>query len=179
MSTLRTFAVAGSLIATAQIATAKDPFDAVVCDGDVAKALVGQNTGAEPPFALEKRHIAIGLKAEGGDEIRGEGSVPGWVFYESYTLCGASYHLLEKGGVIRDVIRADHSKVSPSFLGTCKVDGVETKNQVLAVLYAGDAESLPAKSAWRIDESAAKFVSMDTKGLTCPRSGIATADGGR
>jgi hypothetical protein len=173
MSTLRALAMAASLIAAAETASAKDAFDAVKCDGDVAKALVGGKIGEEPVAAIEKRHAAIGLKDEGGDEISDS------VFYQSWTICGGSYHMLEKGGVVRDVVRADHSKAAPSFVGTCKAGGAEQKDQVLAVLEAGDAESLPAKSAWRIDESKAKFVAMDTKGLTCPRSGIATTDGER
>jgi hypothetical protein len=94
-------------------------------------------------------------------------------------ICGGSYHLLERGGVVRDAVRADHSKTAPSFVGTCKVDGVETKDPVLAILEMGAAASLPVKSAWRIDEANAKFVGMETKGLACPRAGIATADGGR
>ena len=172
MNTLRALAVAALLIATAQGAWAKDAFDAVKCDGDVAKALVGGKIGDEPVAAIEKRHTALGLKDEGGDEISDS------VFYQSWTICGGSYHLLEKGGVVRDAVRADHSKAAPSFLGTCKAGGVETKDQVLAVLEAGDADSLPAKSAWRIDESKVKFVAMETKELTCPRSGVATTDGG-
>jgi len=155
-----------------QGASAKDASDAVKCDGNVAKALVGGKIGDEPVAAIEKRHVALGLKDEGGDEISDS------VFYQSWTICGGSYHLLEKGGVVRDAVRADHSKAAPSFLGTCKAGGVETKDQVLAVLEAGDADSLPAKSAWRIDESKVKFVAMETKGLTCPRSGVATTDGG-
>jgi hypothetical protein len=173
MSTLQALVVAASLIATAQPASAKDAFDAVKCDGDVAKALVGGKIGDEPAAVIEKRHAAIGLKDEGGDEISDA------VFYQSWTICGASYHVLQRDGVVRDAVRADHSKAAPSFVGTCKVDGVETKGPVLAILEAGAAESLPAKSAWRIDETNAKFVAMEAKGLACPRTGIATADGGR
>jgi hypothetical protein len=172
MSTLRALSLAASLIATSPIASAGDAFDAVKCDGDVAKALVGGRIGDEPVAAIEKRHAAIGLKDEGGDDISDS------VSYQSWAICGGSYHLLEKGGVVRDAVRADHSRAAPSFLGTCKAGGIETKGQVLAVLEAGEADSLAAKSAWRIDESAVKFVAMDPKGLTCPRAGIATADGG-
>jgi hypothetical protein len=173
MSTLRgMLAVVAALIGTTNAIWAKDAFDAVKCDGDVAKALVGKKIGSEPVVAIEKRHAAIGLKDEGGDEISDA------VSYQSWTICGGSYHLLERDGVVRDVVRADHSKQAPSFLGTCKADGAESKDQVLAILDAGGADPLHAKSAWRIDEEKTKFVSMDAKGLTCPRSGIATADGG-
>jgi hypothetical protein len=173
MSLLRILGAVVSLFAATQLVSAKDAFDTVKCDGDVAKALVGGRIGNEPVAAIEKRHAAIGLKDEGGDEISDSLS------YQSWTICGGSYHVLEKGGVIRDAVRADHSKAAPSFVGACNVDGTGTKGQVLAVLEPGDTDSLRAQSAWRIDEANGKFVSMDTKGLTCPRSGIATTDGGR
>ena len=159
-------------LAATQIASAKDAFDSVKCDGDVAKALVGVKIGNEPVAAIEKRHAAIGLRNEGGDEISDS------LFYQSWAICGGSYHVLERGGVVRDAVRADHSKTAPSFLGTCKADGVETKGQVLAILESGTADALPAKSAWRIDEANGTFVAIGTAGLACPRSGIATADGG-
>ena len=171
--TARAVAVGAALMAMTQTLCAKDAFDAVKCDGDVAKTLIGTKSGNEPVVAIEKRHAAIGLKDEGGDEISDD------VSYQSWTICGASYHLLERGGVIGDVVRADHSKSAPEFVGTCSVNGTPTKFQVLAILDAGDADPLRAKSAWRIDEANAKFVSISTDGLACPRSGIATADGGR
>lgn len=170
-SSTRTLAFVVAL-AAAQTASAKDAFDAVKCDGDVARALMGAKISNEPVAAIEKRHTAIGLRDEGGDEISDS------VFYQSWMICGASYHVLERGGVVRDVVRADHSTTAPSFVGTCKAAGVETKGPVLAILEAGDGDALHAKSAWRIDEAQASFVAIDAAGLTCPRSGIATADGG-
>jgi len=171
--TARAVALGAALMATTQTVCAKDAFDAVKCDGDVAKALVGGKIGNEPVAAIEKRHAAIGLRDEGGDEISDS------VSYQSWTICGASYHLLQRGNVVRDVVRADHSKSAPEFVGTCSTKGAATKFQVLAILDAGDADPLRAKSAWRIDEANAKFVSIAPEGLACPRSGIATADGGR
>jgi len=162
------------LIIAARNSRAADAFDAVRCDADVGKALVGKKIKNEPVAAIEKRHAAIALKDEGGDEISES------LFYQSWTICGASYHLLERHDVVSDVVRADHSKSAPSFLGTCTVDGKETSYSVLAILDpSGKDDTLPAKTAWRIDEANAKFVAMDAKGLACPRAGIATADGGR
>jgi hypothetical protein len=170
--TARAVAAGAAMMAMTQAVCAKDAFDAVKCDGDIAKALVGGKIGNEPVATIEKRHAAIGLEDEGGDEISDA------VSYQSWTLCGGSYHMLERGGVIRDVVRADHSRETPSFLGACKVEGVEENDQTLAVLEMGTGNFLRAKSAWRIDEPAAKFVPMDVKGLMCPAAGIATADGG-
>jgi len=170
---LQTLVVAAILIATVRCGWAGDAFDAVRCDGDVGKALVGKKIGNEPVMQIEKRHSALGLKDEGGEEISDSLS------YQSWTICGGSYHILERKGVVRDVIRADHSKKSPAFLGACSVDGSATPYSVFAILADDDKATLPASTAWRIDESSAHFIHLETKGMTCPRDGIATVDGGR
>jgi len=162
------------LILAARSSWAADAFDGVRCDADVGKALVGKKIKNEPVAAIEKRHAAIGLKYEGGDEIAES------LFYQSWIVCDASFHLLQRHDVVSDAVHADHSKTAPSFLGTCTVDGKETPYPVLAILDPRGADgTLHAKTAWRIDERNAKFVAMDAKGLACPRAGIATADGGR
>ncbi len=162
-----------ALLTAAHGVSAKDAFDAVKCDGDVARALVGQKIGNEPVAAIEKRHAAIGLKDEGGDEISDS------VFYQSWTICGGSYHVLERGDIVRDVVRTEHSKTAPEFVGACEAGGKPVDGTVLAILDAsGSGAMLSAKSAWRIDEKKTKFVAIDAAGLTCARSGIATADGG-
>ncbi|MET0231499.1 MAG: hypothetical protein ABW186_11260 [Rhodanobacteraceae bacterium] len=171
-SSARMLAFAAALT-LAHTGWAKDAFDAVECDGDVANALVGGKIGSGPVASIEKRHAAISLRDEGGDEISDS------VSYQSWTICGGSYHLLERGGVVRDVVRAEHSKSTPEFVGTCEAGGKPAGGTVLAILDAsGGGATLPAKSAWRIDEAKTKFVAIDAAGLTCPRSGIATADGG-
>jgi hypothetical protein len=171
---MRLFVVAAVPFAAAGTGSAKDAFDAVQCGGDVAKALIGNKIGDEPVATIEKRHAAIGLKDEGGDEISES------LFYESWTLCGASYHLLVRRHVVRDVVRAEHSTSAPSFVGSCTVEGSQTPYSVLAILDAHPGgEALPAKTAWRIDETNAKFIAIDAKGMTCPRVGIDTADEAR
>jgi hypothetical protein len=171
-SSARALALIAALAATPGV-WAKDAFDAVKCDGDIAKALVGGKIGNEPVAAIEKRHAAIGLRDEGGDEISDS------VSYQSWTICGGSHHVLERGGVVRDVVRAEHSKSAPEFVGTCEAGGKPADGPVLAILDAsGGGATLPAKSVWRIDVANAKFVAIDAAGVTCPRSGIATADGG-
>jgi hypothetical protein len=162
---------------------ARDAFDDVKCAGLVANALVGKHLDNGPVEATEKKHADLGLKHEGSDEVSDS------LTYEAWTVCGGSYHLLVRGDVIRGVVRADHSRSAPAFLGTCEANGSPTSYQVLAILKASDAASsghasaddktsLAAETAWRIDESSAKFVQMSPSGLMCPRQGISTADGG-
>ena len=178
MSARRSFAaVVGIvlLIAAAQ-ACAHDAFDAVRCDGDIRKALVGSKLGDEHVAQLEKAYAKIGLKNEGGDEISDS------LFYSAWTVCSGSYHLLTRDGVIRDVVHADHSAQHPEFVGRCEVKGKATPYSVLAILDAGKegaaAKKLPASQAWRIDEATAQFASIEARGMMCGREGISTADGG-
>jgi hypothetical protein len=166
--------VALALLACAATAHAGDAFDRLTCDADVAKSLVGRRIANEPVEAIEKRHTALGLKHEGSGEL------PKSLDYEAWTICGGTYHFLVRKNVVADIVRADHSKAAPAFLGTCEEGGIATKNEVLAILKPGDAaeDKLPAASAWRIDEARGHFVAMSVDKLMCPRDGIATVDGG-
>lgn len=162
---------------------AHDAFDDVNCGGLVANALVGKHLDNGPVEATEKKHADLGLKHEGSDDISDS------LTYEAWTVCGGSYHLLVRSDVIHGVVRADHSKSAPAFVGTCESNGSPTAYPVFAILKAADATSgghtspndktsLPAETAWQIDEANAKFVRMNPSGLVCPKQGISTVDGG-
>lgn len=164
-----------ALMASAGAAQAGDAFDALKCDSDIAKAVVGKKIPNEPVVGIEKRHAALGLKHEGSEEI----DAP--LFYEAWTICGSTYHVLLKNDVIKDAVKADHSKAAPAFLGSCNENGTPTEHEVLAILKptgADQANRLPAAIAWRIDYSRERFVPIEGPRLMCPHEGIATADGG-
>jgi len=178
-STMTKLVAAFAFVLAGQHAQANDAFDVVKCSADVGAALLGKHLDNGAVAAIEKKHSALGLKHEGSDDVSDALS------YENWTICGGSYHFLVKGDVIRSVVRADHSRNAPAFLGRCKLDGAPTSYAVFAVLKAPDSghasageSSLPAQNAWRIDEAKAQFVPMSAAGLVCPRDGISTADGG-
>jgi len=131
--------------------------------------------GNERSAAIEARHKALGLKDLGGSELAGD------LFLSSWLVCGNEYLLiLDKRSVVRDVLQFPrHSKASPEFIGSCRVNGREQPGDMVAVLtnQAG-GENLSAKFAWKIDRKTAKFVKVAAEGMQCPRSGIVTADGG-
>ena len=154
-----------------------DGFSDIRCGADdVAKALIGKKMSNERIVVLEKRHAGLGLKHLGADEISDRLNCISWL------ICGSEFMLLEDPSTVRDVLKVPaHSKTSPLFLGMCEMNGKETKTIVVAILNTeteGGAAMLPAKIAWKIDEKKAKFVSLSTEGLRCPRSGIITLDGG-
>jgi hypothetical protein len=150
-------------------AYARDGFEKVRCDGDIAKALIGQRGSNEPVMAIEKRHKDLDLKDLGASDFDSFSSI-------SWMICGKEFMLLEENrtNLIRDALQIPpHSKSNPEFQGRCKVKGKSMSESVVAILrdQAGQDE-LPADAAWRIDEKAVKFVKMPTDGMLCPRDGI-------
>lgn len=153
-----------------------DGFSAIRCGDDVAKALIGKKMSNETVVVLEKRHEDLGLKDLGASEISDRLSCISWL------ICGSEFMLLQDKSTVSDVLKMPaHSKQSPLFIGTCEMNGKETKTIVVAILDTeteNGAPTLPAKIAWKIDEKNGKFVSLAIAGVRCPHSGIITLDGG-
>ena len=154
-----------------------DGFSDIRCGADdLAKGLIGKKMSNERVADLEKRHEDLGLKDLGATEISKRLSCILWL------ICGSEFMLLQDNLIVRDALKVPpHSRKSPLFIGTCDINGKDTKAIVVAILH-NETESgmptLPAKIAWKINEKKAKFVSLSTEGLHCPRSGISTIDGG-
>ena len=153
-----------------------DAFKNVKCDADIPKALIGQHSENERIAVTEGKYRSLRLKHLGADEKSKELSSINWL------ICGKEYIMLvDRKGLVRDVIEfPPHSKTSPAYSGTCKLNGQELPDIFEAVLNAKVAgDELPALSAWKVDLDAAKFIKASTAGLRCPRNGIYTVDGGR
>ena len=170
-------------------AQAQDGFESVRCGSDIPRALADKRMSDEPAAKIEGRHIALALKDLGGDEISDRLNSASW------SICGKEYMLLsDTRGIVRDVLAIPpHSRTSPEFAaGTCVANGSQAGGSVVAVLdnraagsggnsrhySAQDGTLLPAIAAWKIDEKAEKFVALSSRGLSCPRGGIITVDGG-
>ena len=155
--------------------SAADLFSKIRCDTDIPKALIGGVMTNERSASIEARHKDLGLKDLGGSEETGD------LFLSAWLICGNEYQLiLDKRSIVRDALQfPQHSKASPEFIGSCRVNGKKLPEEIVAVLnnQAG-AENLSVKFAWKIDPKKAQFVKMATEGMLCPRSGIITADGG-
>lgn len=153
-----------------------DEFESVKCGADIPKALIGKRSSNGTIAELEKKYSALGLKGLGGDEISDALSSVSW------SICGADYiELVDRRGFVRDALPLPpHSKSAPAFSGICRLNGKELRDIFVAVLDGtATADALPVKTAWKIDQKQAKFVPAPSEGLTCPRSGIATVDGGK
>jgi hypothetical protein len=154
-------------------ARAADEFDNVKCGSDIPKALIGQRSSNDRVVAIQGRHKDLGLKDLGGDEISDRLSSTYW------SICGNEFVTLQDGR-IRDVLPfPTHSKAAPAFSGICQLNGKDVPDTIVGVLnFMPGTEPLTVSAAWKIDARRAKFVKTSTDGLTCPRSGIATVDGG-
>jgi hypothetical protein len=160
---------------TGQFAFA-DEFQNLQCGTEIPKALIGKRSSNEPVVQTEKQYRALGLKGLGGDEISDQLSSVNWL------ICGAEYvELIDRRGLVRDALLfPPHSKTAPAFSGICQAKGRDLPDIILAVLDGSTAaDLLPVKTAWKIDQKGAKFVPVSGEGLTCPRGGIITLDGGR
>jgi hypothetical protein len=152
-----------------------DEFQNLKCGTDIPKAMIGKHSSNGPVVEFEKKYRALGLKGLGADEISDSLSSVSWL------ICGAEYvELIDRRGLVRDVVPfPPHSRSAPAFSGICQAKGRDLPDIILAVLDGStSADPLPVKTAWKIDQKAARFVPVSERGLTCPRSGIYTVDGG-
>jgi hypothetical protein len=150
-------------------AYARDGFEKVRCDGDIAKALIGQRGSNEPVMAIEKRHKDLSLKDLGASDYDRFSSI-------SWLICGKEFMVLEdnRTSLVYDALAIPpHSKSNPEFEGYCKIGGKTTPESVVAILRDQSGEGdLPADAAWKIDEKSMKFIKIPTNDLLCPRDGI-------
>jgi len=164
--------VTGLLVAN--VFGGSDGFSSIQCGSDIAKALTGKRISNERIADLEKRHADLALKDLGASEISDRLSCISWL------ICGSEFMLLQDGSIAGDVLKVPpHSKTSPLFIGTCEMNGKESKDILVAILdneKETDAKALTAKVAWKIDQKKMKFVSVPVEGLRCPRSGVITLD---
>jgi hypothetical protein len=151
-----------------------DGFDSVRCGSDVRKALLGRTMSNQKIVVLEERHKDLGLKDLGASEISDRLTVISW------RICGEEYVLLEDKDVVQDVLEfPKHSKDSPAFIGSCRLNGHDIPGTAIGVLKNENVvQILPAVSAWKIDDKQMKFVELKTEGIRCSRDGIITANGG-
>jgi hypothetical protein len=150
-------------------AYARDGFEKVRCDGDIAKALIGP-TSNETVMVIEARHKDLQLKDLGASDYGRFSSI-------TWSICGREFMVLEENrkNIVRDALELPaHSETTPAFEGTCKLNGKPMRENVVGTLREQSGkDELQAEAAWKVDEKAVKFVKMSTEGLICSRDGIA------
>jgi hypothetical protein len=161
------------LFAPIRAEAAPDEFAGIRCGADISSALKGRPTSNGPVAAMEARHKDISLTNLGGTEISDR------LFSTSWKICGSEFMTIEDSSRVRDVLRVPpHSKAAPLSIGECTIDRKTVPNVVAILDGTPSAGRLSAKLAWKIDAHLLRFVPLPTAGLSCPRDGIITTDGG-
>jgi hypothetical protein len=156
-------------------ALAKDGFERVSCNADIAKALIGHRAANERIVVIEARHKDLGLRDLGSNEGLDTLTTIPWM------ICGKEFVLLEDNsdpGTIYDAVEVPTPSADDVFIGPCELKGKEIKDSVVAVLSwppgsnplklrQPETQKVPAIAAWRIDEEARKLVKMSADGLLC------------
>ena len=151
-------------------ATARAPagFDGLRCEDDVRAALLGRSMPSAPVAETEARHADLGLQHLGAFGVEPEGDP--WTAV-SWALCGHEHLLLQKGGVVRDVLVAPSPpNRPPSVLLSCTVGGQPVPGTAVAWPAVTDAPwPKVVAPVWRIDEAALKFQPVAAGGgpVTC------------
>lgn len=156
-------------------AMAADEFSKVRCGADVPRALSGRQESGNRVAMTEAKYRSLGLRHLGASMIDDQTNMINWL------ICGREYVILDRRNVIADVIPfPPHSRTSPAFEGSCRINGRETNDSFIAILDGRfePGKFLSASMAWRIDIKKAKFIKIDASRLLCPSEGVFTADGG-
>ena len=153
-------------LAPAQALGAPKSFAGIVCNSDIAAALVGRYMPNERVRATEARHADIGLKNLGAYGMENEGDP--WTLI-SWEICNREYLLLERRGIVRDVLASPLPPPSPpSQIASCTVDGSAVAGTAVAFVLANDRKwPRPVEYAWRIDDKTLKFSRIEGKEVSC------------
>lgn len=157
--------LAGMLTVTAAHAVGKS-FDGLSCTSNLVADLAGRQMPTERVAATEARHKDLGLKHLGAFGLEKNGDP--WTLV-SWQLCGREYALLERKGVVRDVLASPLPPGSPpSQIVSCKTDGAAVPGTVVAFSpEASPRWPAAVQQAWRIDDKSLRFVRVTGRDVIC------------
>lgn len=141
-------------------------FRGITCKSDVAKAMQGRSFPNEPASAIEAKHRDINLESLGDFSIE---TTSDPLKLSSWLVCGREYILLEKKGVVRDVLMSPYLSAEPqSEISPCMVDGKQESDPL--VWFSTDQGKEKTKlvtQAWIVDEKKIKFFKLSGKNIQC------------
>lgn len=164
---LRFVAVLGFLTLLSAPSLAADThFRGVSCKSDVAKVMQGRSFPNEAASAIEAKHRDINLESLGDFSIE-TNSDP--LKLSSWLVCGREYILLEKKGVVKDVLTSPYPAAEPqSEISACTIDGKQSTDPLVWFSLDQNKEKTKlANLAWMVDEKKVKFVKLVAKTVQC------------
>lgn len=145
---------------------AETPFDGITCATNMTSALVGRHMPNERVVTMEARYKNIGLKDLGAFGMEDEGDP--WTLI-SWNICGREYLLLERRGIVRDVLASPLPSGSPqSVISTCTRNGVNLDGTAVAFVAVNDNKwPKLVEHAWLIDDKTIKFEKIVGAEIAC------------
>lgn len=141
-------------------------FRGITCKSDVVKVMQGRSFPDEPASATEAKHRDINLESLGDFSIETNNDP---LKLSSWLVCGREYILLEKKGVVKDVLASPFPSAEPqSEISACLIDGKQSSDPL--VWFSLDQSKEKTKSvsqAWMVDERKIKFVKLLSKTIQC------------
>lgn len=166
MSLPRLSLAAFNMLLSANGVAAEKSFDGVTCKSDIPSALIGRQMPNERVVLTEPRHKDIGLKHLGAYGMENEGDP--WTLI-TWEICGRDYIVLERRGVVKDVLAAPLPKESlRSQIVSCVADGA-SKDGTAVAFVSVDKQPLRERvqNVWLIDEKKIKFSKIEGEEIMC------------
>lgn len=141
-------------------------FDGVTCKTDMPSALIGRYMPNEKVMTTETRHKDIGLKDLGAYGMEKQGDP--WTLI-SWQICEREYVLLERRGIVKDVLASPLPSGSPeSKIVSCSVDGSIILGTSVAFVSSDDQKwPKHVDYAWFINGKTIKFTRIEGKEIVC------------
>ena len=151
---------------SANAIAAEKSFDGVTCKTNVSSALIGRHMPNERVVTTAARHKDIRLKNIGAYGMENEGDP--WTLI-SWQICGREYLVLERRGIVRDVLASPMPLGSPeSQIASCAVYGLRLHGTAVAFISANDNKwPMLVKYAWLINDDTLKFSRIEGKEIVC------------
>ena len=158
--------LAALLLPSASSAGPAIGFEGLTCKADIRSALLGRRMPNGAIASIEAKHKDIGVKNLGAYGMESDGDPWTLIFWQ---ICGREYLVLERKGVVRDVLESPLAPGSPQgTIVSCTVAGAELKDTVIAFETASNPKWPKAvKNAWRINDATVTFSKFDGDKTVC------------
>ena len=136
----------------------------------IAKELLGRTMPNGRVSVIESRYRHLSLANQGAFGLEIEGDP--WTLV-SWGICGREHVILERNGVVRDVLVAPaEAAQSKSVIVSCSVDGVQAMKTAV-VFSPADGWRAPSmvSRVWLIDDQEVRFVERSGAGIRCTELG--------
>ena len=162
----RSIIIASIALLSATAQGAERSFDGITCKSYIPSALIGRHMPNERVVTIEARYKEIGLKDLGAYGMEAAGDP--WTLI-SWQICGREYLLLERRGIVQDVLASPLPQESAQFtIASCVVDGSSLHGTAVIFVSAKERQlPKPVEHAWLINDKTIRFSKIKGKEIVC------------